>query len=312
MEYFEFRAMNSQIVFAAEGNPNDLQQAFQEARAAMEAEERRFTRFCETSELSALNRASGEWVSVSRPMYQVVELALMFAGETGGLFDPSILDALKAAGYDRSMDEIKRNGVQLRRGQALVRPADIHSVELDPDRSAIRLPRGLHLDLGGIAKGWIAERAAYVLEHFADACAVSAGGDMCLLGLPEGETAWEVGLEDPLDPERDLATLRVGPGAVATSSVAKRKWQVGDKKMHHLIDPRTRQPAETDWLSVTVMAPELTTAEAYAKSLLIAGPGEAEKLAARRGDIRFIAIDSSGELRDFGEVLKNGYETLAD
>jgi len=169
-------------------------------------------------------------------------------------------------------------------------------VQFDAARHAIRLPRGLRLDLGGIAKGWIADGAAQLLAGFSPACAVSAGGDMALRGLPSGESCWEVALEDPRDPDSSLATLRVGPGAVATSSVTGRRWQQGARTMHHLIDPRTQQPARTDWLSVTVVAPNTITAEVFAKALLIAGSRGAEHIAARRKDITFIAVDALGGL----------------
>ena len=141
----------------------------------------------------------------------------------------------------------------------------MRGVQFDAARHAIRLPRGLRLDLGGIAKGWIADGAAQLLAGFSPACAVSAGGDMALRGLPAGASYWEVALEDPRDPDSLLATLRVGPGAVATSSVTGRRWQQGSRTMHHLIDPRTQQPARTDWLSVTVVAPDIITAEVFAK-----------------------------------------------
>jgi thiamine biosynthesis lipoprotein len=65
---------------------------------------------------------------------------------------------------------------------------------------------------------------------------------------------------------------------------------------HHLIDPRTGQPAETDWLSVTVIAPSATVAEVFAKALLIAGSRQAERIAARRSDLAFIAVDRTGQL----------------
>jgi thiamine biosynthesis lipoprotein len=181
---------------------------------------------------------------------------------------------------------------------ASIRPRafDFGVIRLDPDARAIRLPRGVRLDLGGIAKGWIAERAAQELAAYSDACAVSAGGDMFMVGLPSGEEAWRVVLEDPHDPDQMLAILRVGPSAVATSSTMKRRWQQGERVQHHLIDPRSGQPAETDWLSMTVIAPHATVAEVFAKALLIAGSSEAEQIAARRGDLAFIAVDQAGQL----------------
>jgi thiamine biosynthesis lipoprotein len=107
---------------------------------------------------------------------------------------------------------------------------------------------------------------------------------------------WQVALEDPRDPAQTMAILSVGPGAVATSSIKKRCWQQGKHIRHHLIDPRSGEPAETDWLSVTVIAPHATVAEVFAKALLIAGPREVDSIAARQSDLAFIAVDRAGQL----------------
>ncbi len=302
MEYREFRAMNSDIVLAAEGDLRALEQGFERARKFVEASETRFTRFSDTSELASLNRASGEWVSVSPDLYELVLEARDYGEQTGGLFDLSILAELEQAGYDKSMEEIRAHGAGAPHVGAKSGRGDFRATQFDPAAAAIRLPPGLRLDLGGIAKGWIAERAARLLAECSDACAVNAGGDLFAVGRPAGETAWEIALEDPRDARETLAVLRVGPGAVATSSITKRRWQQGTRVMHHLIDPRTGSPAETDWLSVTVMAPHATTAEVFAKALLIGGAREAGDLAARREDIVFIAVDRSGQLWGSGKA----------
>ncbi len=298
MEYYEFRAMNTDIVLAAEGAPQSVQVGFAQARAYIEASEARFTRFAGTSELSALNRASGEWTGVSTEMFQLMQEAYEYVDATEGLFDPSILDALERAGYDKSMDEIRRFGAgpQATRPAVNVSRANIHAIEFDRLRRAIRLPRGLRIDLGGIAKGWIAERAARKLAQYAAACTVSAGGDMFMLGLPMGAASWEVALEDPRDTDNTLAILNVNEGALATSSIVRRRWQQGTRTMHHLIDPRTGQPADTDWLSVSVVAPHAATAEVFAKVLLIAGSRDADRISARRSDIAYLAVDAEGQL----------------
>ena len=115
---------------------------------------------------------------------------------------------------------------------------------------------------------------------------------MFLIGLPEGQEQWPVDLEDPLQPENILTTLKVDPGAVATSSVTKRIWKQAGKNRHHIIDPRTREPAVSDWLSVTVVAPHAYEAEVFAKALLIAGPRESEEIARNSGlDFSYFAVD---------------------
>ena len=167
---------------------------------------------------------------------------------------------------------------------------------INPDENLIFLPHGIRLDLGGIAKGWIAEQAALILADYSRACLVDAGGDMFMVGLPENEAAWQIDLEDPLDADRSLTSLRVPPGALTTSSVVKRKWMQGETSRHHLIDPRTGEPAETDWLSVTVAAPHADMAEVFAKALLIAGPQEAETLARNASEISYLAVDRGGQI----------------
>ena len=296
MDYREFRAMNTDIVLAAEGPTAEVVRGFDQAQALIEAGEARFSRFRETSELVKLNRSGGKWFSASPELFEVMQEACAYVDETSGLFDPTILAALEAAGYDKTMDDIRAYGVTPKNRSLIRALSDRRVIELDETTRVIRLSAGTRVDLGGVAKGWIAERAAAVLASYSKACTVNAGGDMFAVGVPDGEGAWSIGLEDPHDADQDLAILHVGPGAVATSSIMKRRWQQGDKPQHHLIDPRRGAPAETDWLNVTVVAPHATTAEVYAKVLLIAGSREAMRLSARRSEITFIAVDSAGHL----------------
>lgn len=311
MEYREFRAMNSNIIMAAEGEKSRLRNGFYETHAFIERSEERFTRFSQQSELTQLNRSSGEWFDASPELFEVVELAIRMHHETHGLFDPGVLDALLQAGYNRSMDDLRREGAMPADETDRQLKSNFTAVQLDSLNRRILLPQGTHIDLGGIAKGWIAEQAASLLARYSNTCAVSAGGDMVLIGLPEGETTWSVGLEDPLYHDRDLAMLKVGPGAVATSSITKRRWKQGDQMQHHLIDPRTGKPAVTDWLSVTVVSPSAAEAEVYAKALLILGSAEARSIDLSKKDIIYIAVDNSGKLWGSSrseEILKGAYE----
>lgn len=296
MEYREFRAMSTNIQLAAEGPADAVAAGFDQAQAFIQASEKRFTRFSPESELSGLNRSGEAGFAASPELFDVVAQALELHRQTQGLFDPAILDALESAGYDRSIDEIRRNG-----GSTEVHPGEpkrrrFIDIRLDALQLKIYLPSGLRLDLGGIAKGWIAERAAVILSSWVSACAVNAGGDMFLVGLPPGETSWLVTLEDPTDAERSIAVLKVGPGAVATSSVTKRRWEQGGKDQHHLIDPRTQLPADAGLLSATVIASHVTEAEVYAKSLLIGGLSEADRLERLDLDLEFILIDKNKKL----------------
>jgi len=295
MDYYEFRAMNSAILMGAEGQGTEA--GFEAARSFIEAAEERFSRFRETSELSHLNRSAGQWTSVSPDLFEVLDLSLTYYRATGGLFDPSILPDLQRAGYTRSMDELRVYGADPVPADRLPsRAPAFDSLRLDHARSRVFLPQGMQIDLGGIAKGWIAERAAEVLSAYSTACAVSAGGDMFMIGHPQGQAGWDVALEDPRDPANDIITLWIDQGAVVTSSVAKRTWRQGNQLRHHLIDPRSGQPAQTPWLSVTVLAPHAALAETFAKAILIGGPRAADRLTRENTAIKFLAVDADGQL----------------
>lgn len=287
--------MNTDVVLGAEGIAADLDPAFRKTEALVRAYEQRLTRFSPDSELSALNRSAGQWFAASKDLFQVVGVSQRLVAETEGLFNPAILDALEQAGYDRSMDAIRQMGDLPAAPFAGRGAISVPSVRLDEVNQSICLPEGVRLDLGGIAKGWIAQQVAKSLSQFAPVCSVNAGGDLFAVGIPGDEGAWRIGLEDPRNRAHFLAVLRVGEGAVATSAVTGRTWRQGAKLQHHLIDPRTAQPADTDWLSVTVIAFEGAVAEAWAKALLIAGPDRAPQLA-NRAPIEFMAVDREGRI----------------
>jgi len=295
MQYHRFRAMNTAILLAAEG-PQSAQ-AFEAAQNFIEQSEQRFTRFKETSELSALNRSAGDWFTVSPEMLDVLILALECHRATAGLFDPSILPDLQAAGYTQSFDLLlERDSDPIPVTSPRSKRIPFDTIDIDSLQGQVRLPKGMRIDLGGIAKGWIAEKAAYKMAEYSATCGVNAGGDMFLIGQPHGQPMWEVALEDPRNPIQDLMILLVECGAVATSSVVKRSWKQGDLQRHHLIDPRTSEPAETPWLSVTVFAPKAVLAETFAKSILIVGPKDAQSLLDHNPDISFIAVDADGQI----------------
>ena len=132
------------------------------------------------------------------------------------------------------------------------------SIELDP---------GIHLDLGGIAKGYAVDRAAKILEEHGP-CLVDAGGDIAARGR-----GWPIGL----DTGDGTLTLELGDGAVATSGRDRRRWRRGGEELHHIIDPATGLPAAGDLLRVTAVAATATDAEVRAKALFLAGAEEAER-----------------------------------
>ncbi len=162
MQSHQFRAMNTVILLEAEGP--EAAQAFDTAQSFIEISEQRFTRFKETSELSALNRSAGNWFSASSEMMELMTTAMHCHKATGGLFDPSVLPYLEAAGYTQSMDQLWLLGPNQQPEHYPHKGASpFTAVEIDKTKNRIRLPKDMKIDLGGIAKGWIAEKAAKLM-----------------------------------------------------------------------------------------------------------------------------------------------------
>lgn len=286
--------MNTAVVLAA-ADHEGAGRSLEATRRFIEDCERRFSRFLPDSETSRLNRSAGARQPASPDLIDILVQSIAFHRETDGLFDPSVLPDLKRAGYDRSMDEIRLHGASDPAMHFQAR-GHLRQIEIDAASRWIRVPAGVEIDLGGIGKGWIVEKAAVLLSQTTNACAVSAGGDILFRGYPGEGTLWQVRIEDPWDPAREVARLKVGPGAIATSSVVKRSWVQSGVRRHHLIDPRTGEPAQGDWASVTVLAPEITTAEVYAKALLIGGETQLQRLLSRRPEISYIVVKSDGAI----------------
>jgi thiamine biosynthesis lipoprotein len=307
----EFRAMNTTILLAAEGER--AIEGMQVTKAFIDECEQRFSRFLPASELTELNRSAGEWTPISRDLMDMLELAQKYHQETRGIFDPSILPNLKQAGYDRSMDEIRAHGVLETAHPSRTLPGiSFEQINIDPIARRACLPNDMEIDLGGIAKGWIVKQAAALLRQYSEVCGVSAGGDILFIGQPQDGLGWDVYLEDPRDPTQMLAQLNIPSGAVATSSVMKRSWKQGNQFQHHLIDPRSGQPAQTEWLSVSVLCADIVDADVYAKTILIGGRRVAEELIKSKPGVHFIAVDQHGNLVGSPNFKEFIYEPASD
>jgi thiamine biosynthesis lipoprotein len=306
----EFRAMNTTVMMAAEGER--AVEGMEATKIFIDECEQRFSRFLPASEVTALNRSAGEWISVSEDLMEMLQLSLRYYQETKGIFDPSILSDLKRVGYERSMDDIRANGVSSSFAPSRTLQPAFGKMELDLIDKRVRLPYGLEIDINGVAKGWIVNKADQLLNHYVPVCGVSAGGDILFIGQPADGMDWDVYLEDPRDPSQTITQLHLPNGAVATSSIMKRSWVQGKYTRHHLIDPRTGDPARTEWLSVTVICPNIIEADIYAKTILIGGWNAAKNFLEINPNATFIAVDLNGNLSGSSNYKDYMYEPATD
>lgn len=271
MQRIRFRAMGCQMAAVIAADTPEAAEALRNVPVWFEIWEQCLSRFRPNSELSRLNARSGEWVQVSETLWAVLDAALQAAQFTDGQVTPTIHDAMLRIGYGQSFERIVGAGAHLQFALPAAEPAaDWRRIERRAAERAVRLPRGTHLDLGGVAKGWCAAQAARRLATLAPAL-VDAGGDICVAPAGEQRTAFPIGIADPLQPDALLADVTLEAGCVATSGRDYRRWHVGDAPVHHLIAPHTGAPAHTDVLTATVIAPDAVRAEAAAKAAVLMG-----------------------------------------
>jgi thiamine biosynthesis lipoprotein len=221
-------------------------------------------------------------------LVEVLRGAIAKSRESGGLFDPTVLDNVRAAGYRTSFDQLD----PVVDAASAPPPAGWTAVDITDD-GVITLAPGAGIDLGGYVKGWTVDRAARLLAGY-EPWLLSAGGDMLARGEGPDGNGWLVGVEDPHAKGSDLLVLRVRNKAVATSTTMRRRWFTSDGKVaHHLIDPRTGRPSESDLAQVTVVAQNVVEAEVQAKVLLLLGRREAMEKANREG-IAAVLVDTEG------------------
>lgn len=260
IEELRYRAMGTDVHIIVVGGPGGL---VERARERVDELDRRWSRFVESSELSRLNAAAGVAMQVSPDTRLLIERGIEGWRLTGGSFDPTVLGDVLRAGYTGDFDSLADHHVV---SSAL--ELGCERIILAGDRATI--PAATGFDPGGIGKGLAADLVVAQLSRAgaAGAC-VNVGGDVRLQGRgPQG--SWTVAVEHPWLSE-PLALLGLSSGATATSTTLRRRWLSGGKMRHHLIDPATGEPSETDINLAMVLGAEAWQCEVMAKAVLLKG-----------------------------------------
>lgn len=286
-----FAAMGTQVSFWTENRADRtrIERALAAGEALIRSFETALSRFDPRSELSRLNADPAEVVPASPLLIRFVSAAIAAAERSGGLVDPTLLDEVIAAGYDRSL-----NGVAPARfdGEAQqhrpARPSDAARWRLiRVEGGAIVRPPGVGIDSGGVGKGLAADMVFTAMTRMLDSDArliVDCGGDMRVSSAPQ-----TIVVDSPWLHSGSL-TLNCNGGGVATSGIDRRIWRNPCGRLaHHLIDPSTGEPAWTGIVSVTALGVDAVDAETTAKTALLSGPQAARQLLAEFGGVISLA-----------------------
>ncbi len=242
--------------------------------------ERQFSRFLPGSELSRFNREAGTKQYISPEFRDILLAAKTIANETDGVYNPFILPALQASGYVHSrVPGYEKDAVDDYSNRSVT---TIERLEIGDDWA--RIPYGTALDLGGCGKGYLADQLRTKLPKSVTGYWLSFGGDIAAGGLNDSNEPWKITIQDARDSTQDIGTLTATTSCgVATSGTTVHTGKKTGKAWHHLIDPRTREPAVTDVLHATVCDTSALRADVFASCAVILGSNDGVRFLKKHG-----------------------------
>ena len=252
-----------------------VEEAVEAALTEMKRLEHLLGRHQEGSDIWRVNMKVGEFVPVSDETTALVKDSLKFSHLSGGAFDITLGRLSELWNFEEERDAPPPDA-EIRKSMEGVGAGSVH---LDETKKTVKAANGVHLDLGGIAKGYIIDSAAALLvSKGVNNFIVNAGGDMVIKGK-KGSQNWRVGIQHPRDQEKVLAHLDVEDDetAIVTSGDYERYFIYEGKRYHHILDPFTGYPAR-GVISVTIKSRDAKTADALSTAVFVLGPEKGMKL----------------------------------
>lgn len=251
------------------------------------------------SEISRLNAAGGEAVTLSPEVYSLIKAAVTYSEEFCGYYDLTVKPLVEAWGFyddDYSVPDAQ----ELR---ALLETVDFHNVVLE-EAYNVHLLHDAQLDLGGIAKGYAAELVRAIFEdHQIEGAVLDLGGNVLTMGEKADGTHWRVAVRSPFQPDEQLCILSVPEKALVTSGSYQRFFEIDGVRYHHILDPSTGAPADSDLLSVTVITEDAAYADALSTALFVMGYDQAVDYWREHGNFEAVFVRQTGEVSCTPSVL---------
>lgn len=263
--------------------------------------------YSEDSEVSAINRHAGDKpVKVSGETLEIIEKALYASKNTEGAFDITVGPVVKLWDFK---NRVIPDAEQIKEKSKII---GYKNIIVDKAASTVLLEKkGMQIDLGGIIKGYAADKAVAVLKaNGIKAGIVAAAGDIKTFGKRHDENSWSVGIRNPRQGkggDEIIAVVKLSNQAISTSGDYERYFEKNGIRYHHIIDPKTGHPAY-GCQSVTIVAKESAIADAFATGIFVLGPQKGIEALNRLG-IDAIIIDRNGKVY-ITDGLKGSIELL--
>ena len=245
-----------------------------------------------SSEVSRLNDAHGAWMELSSRTYDLVSKSRAYCEASGGVFDVTMGSVTPLWNF--------HEGVLPERAalDKALKHVDWRMIECDDGRRAVRLadPQA-RIDLGGIAKGYIADAlAGCLVEHGCDCAFVNLGGNVLTVGSRPDGNPWRIGVRDPKAPEKMRAVLPVVGKSVVTSGLYERNFTKDGVFYHHILNPKDGMPVKTDVGGATIVSDLSLDGDGYSTTLFALGVEGALAFVEAHPNLEAIVIDQDDKV----------------
>lgn len=302
-----------------EAQQREIYQLITDAFKVCDSYEKILSKTIKTSDVAKINRAEGRPVQVSDTTAEVILKGIEYGRLSGGAFDITIGKATDLWDFHEAaeVDESKNSG-KIPAAETLteaMRHVDYTKVKVSGNTVQLADPE-MELDLGGIAKGYIADRVTdYLEEQGVTSAIVDLGGNIAAIGgkaysLTDpgaGETDFTIGIKDPQSEMGILlGTLPARNKTIVTSGTYERYFMAGGKKYHHILNSQTGYPTDTDVLSATIIADKGRSADCdgLSTSCLALGVEKALQLVESLDGVEAILVDKNGEVHQSSDTMR--------
>ncbi|MFC1624382.1 FAD:protein FMN transferase [Candidatus Omnitrophota bacterium] len=269
-------------------------EAMKETFNEIERIEGLFNRHNEESELSKINKSAGrKEVAIHPELFKIIERAIHYSKVSEGSFDITVAPLVDLWSSARKNNLIPEEEVTER----ALEHVGYKNIVIDKESSSIRfLDDGLKIDLGGIVKGYAADRAKeLLLSKGIENALINIGGNIFALGNPPGKKSWHIGIQHPRDKNKIIYRLSLKNRAVSTSGDYERFFILNGKRFSHIIDPVSGRPSE-GIVSVTVIADSAEASDALSTIVFVMGVEKGLRLMESFKGVEVFIFDKDEEL----------------
>lgn len=302
----ELNAMDTYMALRAYGENRN--EALDAAKTEIERLDDMWSVGKEDSEVSILNESQeGE---VSDETIELIECAQKISEETGGAFDITIYPLMDLWGFTTKEYQVpEESSIQ----EILMNKMGMDKVTVDKSTHTVTLSDGAQIDFGGVAKGYTSQSIAKIFEDYGvEHGIISLGGNIQAIGTRIDGSRWRVGIEAPNDHFDMVGTYEAEDEAIITSGAYERYFEEGGKTYHHILDPETGKPAESDLISVTIVSNNGTEADCLSTALFVLGKEKAIAYWKEHStEFDFILVDEENHIY-ISEGIENHFESSYD